>query len=78
MDRYQNTSRELGSLIELVVKAMLGIFVVYFIARELISIVAGDLAAKIISVILGLAILFAVVVSKRVREDILHFGKGEN
>jgi hypothetical protein len=75
MDRYQRASYHLGNLIELVIKSMFGIVVVYLIADALIKMVVGDLAAKIISSILGLVILFAIVVSKRIRKEILSFGR---
>ena len=68
-------SNDLSDLIELVIKAMFGIVIVYLVAQALIEIVAGELAAQIIPTILGIAILFAVVVSKRVREEILAFGR---
>jgi hypothetical protein len=74
MDRYQKASYGLGNLIELVVKAMFGIVIVYLITKELLKLVIGDLGAQIISIILGLTILFAVVVSKRIRKEILSFG----
>ena len=78
MDRYQRASYSLGNLIELVVKAMFGIVIVYLIADALIKMIVGDLAAKIISAVLGLAFLFAIIVSKRIRKEILSFGRGED
>lgn len=76
MNRIVQTTRDLGYLVELVVKGMIGIFIVYFIAKTLIELVVGPEAAKIISVILGLAIFFAIIVSKRIRREISEFGKG--
>ena len=75
MDRYKKTSHELSSLIELVIKAMFGIVIVYMIAQTLLETIAETSTAKVISAIIGIALLFAVVVSKRVREEILEFGK---
>jgi len=74
MNRYQKTSYELGALLELVIKAMFGIVIIYLVAKALIEIIVGPQGAKVISVILGLAILFAIVVSKRVRNEVLSFG----
>jgi O-antigen/teichoic acid export membrane protein len=76
MDRYQKASYSLGNLIELVLKAMVGIVVVYLLAKELLKLVFGESSAQIISAILGIVMLFAVIVSKRVRKEILHFGNG--
>lgn len=76
MDRYQKASYQLGNLIELVVKAMFGIVIIFLIARELLKLVVGESAAQIISVILGIVILFATIVSKRIQKEILHFGNG--
>lgn len=76
MDRYQKASNSLGNLIELVIKAMFGIVIVYLIAKALIDVVINDkLAAQIIAAVLGLSVLFAIVVSKRIRKEILSFGK---
>ena len=75
MNPIKQASNDLGYLLELVLKAMFGIVIVYLVAKALIEIVAGPLAANIISAILGIAMLFAVVVSKRVREEIMSFGK---
>ncbi|MBA7676588.1 hypothetical protein ES703_84832 [subsurface metagenome] len=77
MSRIREATRDLEDLIELVFKAMFGIIIVYLIAKALIEIVAGPQAAKIISAVLGIAILFAIVVSKRVRDEILDFGKSK-
>ena len=67
--------RNLGDLVELVVKAMFSIVIVYLIAKALIETIAGEQAAKVISAILGIGGLFIVIVSKKVREEILKFGK---
>jgi len=75
MSSIRKASNDLSDLIELVIKAMFGIVIVYLVAQALIEIVAGELAAQIIPTILGIAILFAIVVSKRVREEILAFGR---
>lgn len=76
MDRYQKASYSLGNLLELVIKAMFGIVIVYLIAKELVKIVIGnDLAAQVISAVLGITMLFAIIVSKRVRNEILSFGR---
>jgi hypothetical protein len=77
MSRITKTTRDLGDLIELVVKAMFGIVIVYLIAKALLESVAGPEAAKILSAVLGIAILFSVVVSKRVRAELSAFGKGK-
>lgn len=75
MNTTRKATRDLGDLMGLVVKAMFGIVIVYLIAKALIETIAGPQAAKIISAVLGIAILFAIVVSKRVREEILNFRK---
>lgn len=74
MGRFANVSNDLSELLELVVKAMFGIVIVYLIAKALIETIAGPSAAQIIAAILGIALLFAIVVSKRVREEIIGFG----
>jgi len=74
-EQVRDTTTDLGDLIELVIKAMVGIVIVYLIAKALIEIVAGPLAAQIISAVLGIALLFAIVVSKRVRNEVLSFGR---
>lgn len=78
MSKYiRETTRDLGDLIELVVKAMFGIVIVYLIAKALVPLVVGPgQTANIISAVLGIALLFAIVVSKRVRNEILSFGRG--
>lgn len=74
MSNIHNASRQLNHLIEFVVKAMVGIVIVFLIAQTLITIVAGPQVGKIISIILSIALFFAVIVSKRVRDEILAFG----
>ncbi|MFH1181382.1 MAG: hypothetical protein V1702_00320 [Candidatus Woesearchaeota archaeon] len=75
MNPIKQTSIDLSYLLELVVKAMFAIVIVYLLAKSLIEIVAGPGAAKIISPILGIAGLFVVIVNKRVRDEIMAFGK---
>jgi len=74
MSRYRKASNELGELFKLVVKAMFSIVFVYLIAQALLETIAGESVAKVISAILGIALLFAVVVSKRVQKEIRYFG----
>lgn len=75
MGKYRGTINDLGELVELVIKAMFGIVIVYLVAQELIKIIWNEGAARIISIILGLVFLFATVISKRIRKEILDFGK---
>lgn len=71
----RKASRDLGDLVELVVKALFSIVIVYLIAEALIKIIVGEQAAKIIAAVMSIALLFSVVVSKRVRDEILAFGR---
>ncbi len=78
-EQVREATRDLGDLLELVVKSMSAIVIVYLIAKALLPLVVGSgLATNIISAILGIAFLFSVVVSKRVRNEILAFGANKN
>lgn len=78
MHRLQRASLDLGYLIEFVVKAMFGIVIVYLIAKTLIDTIVGPSASKIVAEILSIALLFALIVSKRVRDEIMSFGHRKN
>ena len=74
-EQVRQTSNDLGDLLELVVKAMFAIVIVYLIAKALVPLVVGPgPVANIISAVFGIAFLFAIVVSKRVRNDLVNFG----
>lgn len=67
--------KDIGDLAELVIKSMFLIVIVVLIAKALLPLLIEDpTIAKFASNILGLAGLFAVVVSKKVRQEIKDFG----
>ena len=75
MNKFRRASNDLSDLLELVIKGMFAITIVYLVAKTLIEIIVGPFAAKIISLILGINLLFGIVVSKRISKEILSFGK---
>ncbi len=69
-NKIRKLTDDIVDLAELVIKVMVLIAVVYLVAEALI----GTVPAQIGAVILGLAIIFIIVTSKKVREAILSFG----
>lgn len=77
-EQVRETTNDLVDLIELVIKAIVGIVVVYLVAKALLPLIVGSgPTADIISGILGIVLFFVVIVSKRVRNEILSFGKNK-
>ncbi len=69
-------SLDLSDLTELVIKAMFFIVIVILIAQQLIRMLGADtLTSNIISIILGIAMIFSIIISKRIKEEIISFGK---
>ena len=73
--RTRRLSEDISDLAELVIKSMVLIVIVVLVAKALLGIlIESSIAANIISYVLGIAGLFAVVVSKEVRKEILNLG----
>ena len=76
--RTRQLSNDIGDLAELVIKSMVLIVVVVLVAKALLPLLIEDpTIAKYASYLLGIAGLFAVVVSKEVRKEILNLGHGK-
>ncbi|MCZ7381454.1 MAG: hypothetical protein O8C64_07810 [Candidatus Methanoperedens sp.] len=70
-NKIQKTTYELIDYAYLVIVAMVLIFVVYKFAEVLV----GQIPATIGSIILGLAGVFIFVTNKKIRQEILNWGK---
>ncbi len=78
-ERTRQLNKDIGDLAELVIKSMFLIVIVILIAKALLPLLIGDSTiAKYASYVLGIAILFAIVVSKEVRKEILRLGNQRN
>lgn len=77
MNSIQSASRDLGFLVELVVKAMICIVIVYLVAVTLLPIVGiTGIASKVCAALLDIVLVFVAGVSKRVRKEVMAFGHG--
>ena len=73
--RVQKVTEDLGDLTELVFKSIIAIVFVVFTAKVLLPFILDKTVSEVSSYIIGLVLLFCIIVSKRVRREILVFGK---
>jgi len=75
MGSIRNTTHDLEDLATLVIKAMVLIVIVVIMAKELLGILLGDDLGRWASYLMGITSLFVIVVSSKVRREIVNFGK---
>jgi hypothetical protein len=73
MNKIQKQTNEIVDYARLTIAAMVCIWVIFMVAKELV----GDVPAKIGSIILGIAGIFIFATSKKVRNEMLSWGHGK-